>query len=177
MNQIADGENIRRIFTRLAHEIVERNDASEDIVVIGIRRRGVQVAERIADNLEKIMGFRPQTGVLDVTLYRDDILDLKNESLLGTVINFDVTGKHVILCDDVLFTGRTVRAAISAILTDVGRPKTIQLLVVADRGHRELPIRADYIGKNIPTSLKEKVCVHFTETDGEDGIYILKKGE
>lgn len=175
MKQIANGENVKRMLMRLAHEIVERNDAS-DVVVIGIRRRGVQVAESIADNLEKILEKRPDTGIIDVTLYRDDILDIKNAEVLGTVINFDLNGRNVILCDDVLFTGRTVRSAISALL-DIGRPNKIQLLVVADRGHRELPIRADYIGKNIPTSLSEKVSVRFTETDGEDAIYILKEGE
>jgi len=174
MKKLADGEKLDRTLTRLAHEIVEKNDA-EEVALIGIRKRGVQVSARIAEKLDKILGRKTETGVVDVTLYRDDILKTSS-SPLGTVINFDINGKTVVLCDDVLFTGRTVRAAISALL-DFGRPREIQLLVVADRGHRELPFSADYVGKNIPAALTEKVSVRFKETDGEEGIFILKEGE
>lgn len=177
MNRIADAEQLKRIFVRLAHEIVERNENAEEIVVLGIRRRGALVAERIANNLESILGKRPPCSSLDVTKFRDDIPEELKAKAGETSVNFSVKEKHVILCDDVLFTGRTVRAAITAILTEIGRPKTIQLLVVADRGHRELPIRADFIGKNIPTSLKEKVAVRFLETDGDEGVFILKEGD
>lgn len=176
MKKIADGETLNRILSRLAHEIAERNRGAENIAVVGVRKRGVQVAKLICDKLEEIEGIRPDMGVLDVTLYRDDLIGLKKGAPLGTIIDFSLADRSVILCDDVLFTGRTVRAAISAIL-DIGRPKRIQLLSIVDRGHRELPIRADYIGKNIPTSLREKVFVRFRETDGFDGIYLLKEGE
>ncbi len=176
MKKIADGETLNRIFSRLAHEIAERNRGAENIAVVGVRKRGVQVAKLICDKLEKIEGVRPDMGILDATLYRDDLIGLKKGTPLGTIIDFDIADRSVVLCDDVLFTGRTVRAAISALL-DIGRPKCIQLLSIVDRGHRELPIRADYIGKNLPTSWKEKVFVRFRETDGFDGIYLLKEGE
>lgn len=173
MKLIADKDNLNRIIKRLSREISERNVGGEDVALIGIRRRGVQVATRVSEVLEKTEGVKIDVGILDVTLFRDDILNLKEREPLGSVIDFDINGKNIILCDDVLFTGRTVRAAISALIS-MGRPKKIQLLVIADRGHREFPFRADYIGKNIPTSRDEEVCVKFTETDGEEGIYLLK---
>lgn len=173
MKLIADKDNLNRIINRLSREISERNAGGKDVAIIGIRRRGVQVALRISKAIERTEGVRPDVGILDATLFRDDILNLKDCEPLGCVIDFDINGRNIILCDDVLFTGRTVRAAISALMS-MGRPEKIQLLVIADRGHREFPFRADYIGKNIPTSREEQVCVKFSETDGEDGIYLLK---
>ncbi len=172
IRQITDAAGLDRMLTRLSHEIVERNDGAENLAVVGIRRRGVQVAERIVKKIGLAEGVKPDFGVLDVTLYRDDLLDGKSRSPSGTVIDFDVNGKVVVLCDDVLYTGRTVRAAISALLA-VGRPSKIRFLTLVDRGHREFPFRSDYTGKNIPTSSAEKVCVRFMDTDGEEGIFLV----
>ncbi len=175
MKRIIDEQTLNRIFTRLAHEIVERNNGSDNLAVIGIRRRGVQVAQIIKDKIEQIDGGKIDFGVVDTTLYRDDLMSFHSTSPIGTtVIDFDINGRNVILCDDVMFTGRTVRAAISALL-DIGRPKKIQFLAVVDRGHRELPFRADYIGKNVPTSLREKISVRLKEVDGEDGVFLLNE--
>lgn len=176
MKLITDAQSLKRMFTRLAHEALENNAGAEGLAVIGIRTGGVYVANRIADEILKIEGARPDVGVLDVTLFRDDLINAVGVTPKGTVINFDINGKNIILCDDVLYTGRTVRAAVSAIMS-MGRPQTVRLLAVVDRGHRELPFRADFIGKNIPTSRSEKVKVFFEEKDGKEGIYLFKEGE
>lgn len=171
---ILDEQAINRALTRIAHEIIERNKGIEECILVGIKTRGAFLAERLARKIEAIEGKAIKTGELDITLYRDD-LSLKNDSnepLVQQVdITHDVTDKKVILVDDVLYTGRTVRAAMDAVM-DLGRPAQIQLAVLVDRGHRELPIRADYVGKNIPTSSSERIVVKVTETDGEDGVTI-----
>ena len=172
--KIMDEAAIDRTLVRIAHEILEKNDGTDDLCLIGIRTRGVPLARRLAKNIEKIDGVQLPVGELDITLYRDDILSC-DAVVKGTQIDFDIGGKTVVLCDDVLYTGRTVRAAISAVTAlggKLGRAKRIRLLEVIDRGHRELPFRADYIGKNVPTSRKEKVFVRFKETDGEDGVFL-----
>ena len=163
-----------RALFRISHEILEKNKGTEDVVLLGILTRGLPMAKRIRDNIKKIEGVELPLGSLDITLYRDDLTEITDmpEAKL-TEINFSLKDKHVILCDDVLFTGRTARAAIESILK-IGRPKTIQLAVLVDRGHRELPIRADYVGKNIPTSLNELVSVKFVETDGENCVKLYE---
>lgn len=174
MKQILDGAALERALKRLSHEIAEKNEGLTDVALIGIRTRGVTVAERICRCIEESEGVKLPLGVLDITLYRDDILSC-DAVVQGTQIDFEIGNKTLILCDDVLYTGRTVRAAISAIMAlgrKLGRAKKIQLLEVVDRGHRELPFRADYIGKNIPTSASEKVFVRFRENDGEDGVFL-----
>lgn len=179
MKQILDEAALRRALKRLSHEIAERNDGLDGVVLIGIRTRGVVVAERIRRYIEETEGIKLPLGALDVTLYRDDILNCDAE-VKGTEIDFDIAGKTVVLCDDVLYTGRTVRAAISAVVAlgrKMGRAGRIQLLEVVDRGHRELPFRADFIGKNIPTSSAEKVFVRFRETDGCEGVYLCSAAE
>ena len=163
-----------RALFRISHEIIEKNKGTDNLVLLGILTRGLPMATRIRDNIKKIEGVELPLGSLDITLYRDDlteIVDLPEAKL--TEINFSLKDKNVILCDDVLFTGRTARAAIESILK-LGRPKTIQLAVLVDRGHRELPIRADYVGKNIPTSLNELVSVKFVETDGENCVKLFE---
>jgi pyrimidine operon attenuation protein/uracil phosphoribosyltransferase len=163
---------VRRIITRIAHEIVERNKGVEDLVLIGIRRRGVPLAARIARKIQEFEGKAPAQGSLDITLYRDDLSTVSNQPVVGTSeIPVDINGRHAVLVDDVLYTGRTVRAAMDALI-DFGRPRTIQLAVVIDRGHRELPIRADFVGKNVPTSKKEVIGVKLTEIDGTDSVVI-----
>ncbi|WP_366921481.1 bifunctional pyr operon transcriptional regulator/uracil phosphoribosyltransferase PyrR [Metallumcola ferriviriculae] len=170
--QLMDEEKIRRTLTRIAHEIIEKNKGTDDLVLVGIRRRGVPLAERLADNIKEIEGKAVSIGVLDITLYRDDLSTLAQQPVVHkTEIPFSVQGKRLVLVDDVLFTGRTVRAALDAII-DLGRPASIQLAVLVDRGHRELPIRADYVGKNVPTSRKEVVSVQLKEFDSEDGVVI-----
>lgn len=163
---------MRRSLTRLAHEIIEHNDGTNNVVLLGIRRRGVVVAERLQAILSELGGDVP-LGELDITLYRDDLALGCDAVYKGSRVEFSVDGKDVVLCDDVLFTGRTVRSALSAIFA-LGRPKSIQLLILVDRGHRELPFRADYIGKNVPTSKAERVEVRFSETDGEDVVRLLR---
>jgi pyrimidine operon attenuation protein/uracil phosphoribosyltransferase len=173
--EILDGAGLERVLKRLAHEIAEKNDGLENVALIGIRTRGVIVAERIREQIEKFEGVSLPLGILDITLYRDDILSC-DAVVKGTQIDFDIAGKTLVLCDDVLYTGRTVRAAISALTSignKMGRAGKIQLLEVVDRGHRELPFRADFIGKNIPTAKKEKIIVRFQETDGEDGVVLV----
>ena len=156
---IMDSEGIRRALTRISHEIVERNKGVDNLVVVGIRTRGVPIAERIADNIERIEGKRPPVGILDITLYRDDLSTLSYQPIVHqTELPADIKDKTIVLVDDVLYTGRTIRAALDAII-DMGRPKAIQLAVLVDRGHRELPIRADFVGKNVPTSRSEVVVV------------------
>ncbi len=175
--QILDKEGIRRSLTRIAHEIIERNKGTKDLVLVGIRRRGVPLAERLAQRIRDIEGQPVPVGILDITLYRDDLTTLAHQPLVrSTEVPFPVSGKIVILVDDVIYTGRTVRAALDAVM-DLGRPKVIQLAVLVDRGHRELPIRADYIGKNVPTSSKEVVSVRLKEIDGDERVIILESPE
>ncbi len=176
-NKIVTPEGLNRTLTRLAHEIIEQNSGGENVVFLGIRSRGVPLAERIIERIFAVEQVRPPLGVLDVTMYRDDVFEnIKLPSVQTTDIGFKIGGKVVILVDDVLFTGRTVRAALDAIM-DFGRPKCIQLAVLVDRGHRELPIRADYVGKNIPTSQNQEVKVLVKEIDNQDGIYLINSGE
>ncbi len=169
---IVDASGFERTLTRLAHEILERNKGADSIAVVGIRTRGEFLAQRLVAKIKTIEHRPIDMGVLDITLYRDDLRDkLQQPILKGTEIAFDVTGKDIILVDDVLYTGRTVRAALDELI-DLGRPATIQLAVMADRGHRELPIKADFVGKNIPTTDQEEVRVLIKEVDGEDAIVL-----
>ena len=175
-SQLLDQAAVGRALRRLSFEIVEKNHGTDGLCLIGIRRRGVSIAQIIHDNILANEGVSLPVGILDITFYRDDIVR-KNDfpTLNATDIAFDVTGQRIILTDDVLFTGRTVRAAIDAIFS-LGRPKAIQLAVLIDRGHRELPIKPDYVGKNIPTSLNEIVKVSFPEFDGcEPSVAIYQK--
>ncbi len=169
---ILDADGIRRALTRIAHEIIERNKGVEEVALIGIRRRGVPLAERLAKRIKQIEGKDIPIGVLDITLYRDDLTTITQQPVIHrTDISFAVDNKTLVLVDDVLFTGRTVRAALDAII-DLGRPNSIQMAVLVDRGHRELPIRADYVGKNVPTSKKEIISVYLTELDNDDKVVI-----
>ncbi|BAF59994.1 pyrimidine operon attenuation protein/uracil phosphoribosyltransferase [Pelotomaculum thermopropionicum SI] len=175
--QILDKDGIRRSLTRIAHEIIERNKGTGNLVLVGIRRRGVPLAERLAGRIKDIEGRTVPVGILDITLYRDDLTTLAHQPVVrSTEVPFSVSGKIVVLVDDVIYTGRTVRAALDAIM-DLGRPKLIQLAVLIDRGHRELPIRADYVGKNVPTSSREEVSVRLQEIDGEERVVILETAE
>lgn len=167
-----DAAAMRRAIERIAHEILERNDGLNDVVLIGIRTRGAPLADRIAGVLDRVEGSAPPVGYLDISFYRDDLRgSLAQPVVQRTEILFDITGKIAVLVDDVLFTGRTIRAALDA-LTDLGRPRAIQLAVLVDRGHRELPIRADYVGKNLPTARGEQVVVQLAEKDGTDGVIV-----
>jgi pyrimidine operon attenuation protein/uracil phosphoribosyltransferase len=169
---IVNEEEMRRAILRISHEIVERNRGVEDLALIGIRRRGLPLAERVRDNIKAFEGAEVPLGALDITLYRDDLQKIAQQPVVRTTeIPFDVEDKVVVLVDDVLYTGRTVRAALDALM-DFGRPRVIQLAVLVDRGHRELPIRADYVGKNVPTSRREVVKVKLREEDGIDGVSI-----
>lgn len=171
--QIIDEAGFERTITRLAHEILEKNKGAESIVIVGIRTRGEFIARRIARKIEEVEGVTLKIGSLDITLYRDDLLGkLEQPQLKGTDILFDINDRNVILIDDVLYTGRTIRAALDELI-DLGRPKTIQLAVLVDRGHRQLPIRADYVGKNVPTSSSESIRVHIKEVDGEDAVLLM----
>lgn len=173
-SMLMDGTAMARAIMRISHEIVERNKGVEDSVLIGIVTRGAPLARKIRDNIEKIEGNRVETGYVDITLYRDDLSEISDmPKVKKTDVPFSIKDKNVILCDDVLYTGRTARAAMEAVLA-LGRPKSIQLAVLIDRGHRELPIRADYVGKNIPTSLSEVIAVRFTETDGEECVKLFE---
>jgi len=174
--ELMGADEVRRAFTRMAHEIVERNAGAERVVLVGIRTRGVPLAHRVHDLVKQFEGIDVPVGELDITLYRDDIESGNPRPPAPSSIPVDLHDKTVILTDDVLFTGRTVRAAMDAII-DYGRPRSIQLLVLVDRGHRELPIRADYVGKNIPTSRAELVEVQLTETDGADRVLLRKKAD
>lgn len=170
--QLMDDKAIGRAITRISHEIIEKNKGIEDIVLVGIKTRGVPIADRICKKIEQIEGTKISTGQIDITLYRDDLSKVDKDPVLnGSSIDFNINEKTVILIDDVLYTGRTVRSALDAIM-DIGRPKSIQLAVLVDRGHRELPIRADYVGKNVPTSKAEIISVKLAETDGEDSVTI-----
>ena len=170
--KIMDEKAIGRAITRISHEIIEKNKGIENVVLIGIKTRGVPVATRIANKIEDIEGQRVDAGEMDITLYRDDLSKKQIDPVVNsTKIDFDITDKTVILVDDVLYTGRTVRSALDALM-DIGRPKAIQLAVLVDRGHRELPIRADYVGKNVPTSRNEIISVKLMECDKEDSVSI-----
>ncbi len=170
---LLDEMSVSRALTRISHEIIERNQGVGDIALVGIVTRGVPMAKIISQNIAKFEGANVPFGSIDITLYRDDIKEISPTPVVnGTHIPFDVVNKRIILCDDVLFTGRTARAAMEAVLA-LGRPKSIQLAVLIDRGHRELPIRADYVGKNVPTMLTEMVDVNFYETDGEQNAKLF----
>ncbi|MCK8825326.1 bifunctional pyr operon transcriptional regulator/uracil phosphoribosyltransferase PyrR [Fuchsiella alkaliacetigena] len=173
--EILNTEEIERALTRIAHEILEKNKGLQDLALIGIRTRGAPLAKRVAEKIAEIEGAEVPVGILDITLYRDDLTTIAQQPVVHkTEISFDVTGKKIVLVDDVLYTGRTVRAALDA-LVDLGRPQVIQLAVLIDRGHRELPIKADYVGKNVPTAKEELIDVKLVETDGEDMVFLQKK--
>lgn len=169
---VMDADAVRRAITRVAHEILERNKGSNDLALIGIRSRGVFLADRIAATIEAIEGVDLPRGIVDITLYRDDLSRAEQTPhVRGTEIGFSIEGKRIVLLDDVLYTGRTIRAAMDALM-DFGRPESIQLAVMVDRGHRELPIRADYVGKNLPTSRQQSVQVRLVELDGVDDVIV-----
>jgi pyrimidine operon attenuation protein / uracil phosphoribosyltransferase len=171
---VLDQASIRRALTRIAHEIIERNKGIENCVLVGIKTRGIYLAKRLAEKIEQIEGESIPVGEIDITLYRDDLTTKTSNSepeVKGSDLPVEINHKKVILIDDVLYTGRTVRAALDALI-DLGRPSSIQLAVLVDRGHRELPIRADFVGKNIPTSSSEKIMVELTEVDSEDQVTI-----
>ena len=169
--RVMEPDDVRRALTRISHEIVERNRGTDDLVIVGIRTRGAPLANRVANYIAQFEGADVPSGALDVTLYRDDVALRGPRNLEATTVPSDLDGRVVVLVDDVLFTGRTIRAAFDAVL-DLGRPKTIRLAVLVDRGHREIPIRADHVGKNLPTSAHEIVKVHVNEIDGEDAVLI-----
>lgn len=171
--EIMDRDAINRALTRISHEIIERNKGIEDLFIIGIRRRGVSLAKIILEKIAAVEGKKPEYGELDITFYRDDLTAEKDEGLRAQP-DFCSDGKRIVLVDDVIFTGRTVRAAIDCLM-DIGRPKCIQLAVLIDRGHRELPIRADYVGKNVPTSLEEIIEVTTDEFDNNQSVALYEK--
>ena len=172
---LMDGDGIRRALVRISHEIVEKNKGTDSVVLVGIRTRGVTVAARIGAEIARIEGHDLPHGVLDITLYRDDLNELSYQPIVHpTEMPLDITGKTIVLVDDVLSTGRTIRAAMNALL-DIGRPRMIQLAVLIDRGHRELPIRADYVGKNVPTAALEDVSVLLHDTDAEEKVVIRER--
>ena len=171
--RLMDADAVSAALRRIAHEILENNIVKQDLALVGIRTRGVPIAERIAAAIEEIAGTRPEVGILDINLYRDDVgLIADHPVLRKTEIPFDVDATGLVLVDDVLFTGRTIRAALDALM-DLGRPAWVQLAVLVDRGHREVPIKADYVGKNIPTSRDQVVEVRIEETDGKDEVVVL----
>ena len=173
---VLDAQRIARSLARIAHEILERNPKVEELALVGIRRRGVPLARRLAQAIHDIHHHDIPTGALDITLYRDDLMRTAVAAqpvIRRTEIPFSIDDKRILLVDDVLYTGRTIRAALDALI-EFGRPKAIQLVVLVDRGHRELPIKADYVGKNIPTSLSQSVQVHLVEIDGRDEVEVLE---
>ena len=171
--QIMDENAMKRALMRLSHEIVEKNKGAANLVFVGIRRRGEPIAERVRENVAVIEGIRVPCGSIDINFYRDDLSTVsESPEIRKASLPFDVNGRDVVLFDDVLYTGRTARAAIEAVFS-CGRPKTIQLAILVDRGHRELPIRADFVGKNLPTSRSELVEVRLPEYDGETGVYLM----
>ena len=170
--RVMNDDDLRRAITRISHEILERNGGTQGLVVVGIQTRGAFLARRVADSISDIEGESIPVGILDITLYRDDLQTIAEQPVVNeSDIPFDVQGKTLVLVDDVLYTGRTVRAALDEII-DFGRPRSVQLAVLVDRGHRELPIRADYVGKNVPTSSSEVISVRMTEKDGADEVLI-----
>ena len=174
MPQVMDADRMSRALTRIAHEILERNRGLDEIALVGIRTRGVPIAKRLARSLKEINGDEVPTGALDITLYRDDLMRMPvgpQPVVRRTEIPFSIDDRKILLVDDVLYTGRTIRAALDALI-DFGRPRAIQLVVMVDRGHRELPIRADFVGKNLPTSSRQSVQVRLQEIDGEDEVVI-----
>jgi len=174
-SKLMDKVAIDRALKRMAHEIIEQNKGLENLYLVGIRTRGVPIAERIARYFGEVESRQVQVGILDITLYRDDLTTISHQPVIkGSAIDFDIEKMNVILFDDVLYTGRTVRAAIDALL-DFGRPRQIQLCVLIDRGHRELPVKSDFVGKNVPTSQDEIIKVCFEESDGEDNVYLYEK--
>ena len=174
---VMDAEKIDRSLTRIAHEILERHRDVERLVLVGIRTRGVPLSQRLQKKIAAIEGTELPLGILDINLYRDDITSVGPSAILKeTIIHFPIDDRKVILADDVLFTGRTIRAALDGLM-DFGRPRSIELAVLVDRGHRELPIRADYVGKNVPTSLEEMVQVLLKEEDGRDEVLLVKRPE
>jgi pyrimidine operon attenuation protein/uracil phosphoribosyltransferase len=173
-HQIMNTDDIRRALTRVSHEILEHNRGIEDLVIVGIQTRGVTLAHRLSKNIEEYEGNQVPVAELDISLYRDDLQHRSRPVIKPTSFPVDIRDKKVVLVDDVLYTGRTIRAAMDA-MNDFGRPQQIQLAILLDRGHRELPIRADYIGKNIPTSLEEQVKVRLAEIDGVDEVAILRR--
>lgn len=173
---LLDQEGIRRSLVRIAHEVLERNRGADNVALVGIRTRGVPLANRIAAAIREIEGVQVPVGELDITLHRDDLSTVARQPIVRkTEIPFDVSGRIIVLADDVLYTGRTVRAALDALM-DLGRPAQIQLAVLVDRGHRELPIRADFVGKNVPTSRQEAVRVRLREVDGVDQVTLEHRG-
>jgi len=174
---VMDAQAIDRALTRIAHEILERNKGTDELALIGIRSRGVHIAQRLQTQIGEIEHTHVPTGIIDITLYRDDLSRSRQQpEVKGTQIPFDVDDRRVILVDDVLYTGRTIRAALDALI-DFGRPRSVQLVVLVDRGHRELPIRADYVGKNLPTAITEAVQVRLQESDGRDEVVIARAEE
>jgi len=172
LKQVFTKEEIERAITRISHEIIENNKGVKGLAVVGIRTRGYVLAERIAKVIDNLYGTKLDVGALDITFYRDDLSLVAEQPVIhNTEIDFDIENKNIVLVDDVLYTGRTIRCALDALI-DFGRPRTIQLAVLIDRGHRELPIRADYVGKNLPTSQKEVVQVKLQEIDSEDSVTI-----
>ena len=174
-SQLLTSEDVSRILRRISHQIIEKNHGVEDLCLIGIRTRGVPLAKRLSQNILAIEGREIPVGELDITLYRDDLRKIaKSPEVKGTKVDFSVEGKTVVLVDDVIFTGRTARAALDAVMK-LGRPSKIQLCVLIDRGHSELPIKANFVGKNIPTSLDEVVAVRLTDTDTQEGVHLYSK--
>ena len=174
MPEVMDADRISRALTRIAHEILERNRGTEELALVGIRTRGVPIAKRLARLLKEVSGQDVPTGVLDITLYRDDLMRNAvgpQPVIRRTEISFSIDDRKILLVDDVLYTGRTIRAALDALI-DFGRPRSIQLIVLVDRGHRELPVKADYVGKNLPTSLRQSVQVRLQEIDGVDEVVV-----
>jgi pyrimidine operon attenuation protein/uracil phosphoribosyltransferase len=175
--KILDKETMDKALERIAHEIIEDVKTIDNVAIVGIKNRGAYLAERLADKIRSLSGKRPPVGALDITLYRDDLTQASEQPVVhATEIDFTIDGQRIILVDDVLFTGRTIRCALDALI-DFGRPSRIQLAVLVDRGHRELPIRADYVGKNVPTALTEVIEVKMEEADGKDEVLLGEKGK
>ena len=172
---LMDADEVARSLSRIAHEIIERSKGADNLALVGIHTRGVPIAERLASRIGEFEGTAPLVGKLDITLYRDDLTEIALQPVVKkTEVEFDIHGMRIVLCDDVLYTGRTARAALDALI-DMGRPAVIQYAVLVDRGHRELPIRADYVGRNAPTSNREVIKVKLREVDGSDGVDVLER--